>query len=75
MEDYFSLLADPTPNGKEIHLDPINKKEIYEEYEQDMNDIFEEPLSSTTFLKVWNDAFPHVKIREYKQVSFLLVKT
>ena len=32
LENYFKLCGDNEPNSNEIHLDTVNKKDIYEEY-------------------------------------------
>ena len=60
------------PNTDELHLDPIAKKEVWEEYCQDpfvlTNDEEMPILSYNQFLTIWNKCFPKVKIREYKNV-------
>jgi hypothetical protein len=60
------------PNTDELHLDPITKKEVWEEYCQDPFVLTNEEeqlfLSYSQFVGIWNNCFPKVKIREYKNV-------
>ena len=72
MLTYFDQFGDHIPNAKDqIHLDPIDKSTIYEEYVQEVEitkmDIV--PVSYTKFLELWTTCFPHVSIREYKAVT------
>jgi hypothetical protein len=73
LRSYFNGIGDQVPNScGEIHLDPITKKEVWKEYKEDMIDIYKDSdniLDYTSFIRVWQLAFPHVKIRVYKQVS------
>jgi len=58
------------PNADEIHLDPVTKKEVYEEYKSDaFVNSHSAIYSYSEFAKLWNSCFPKVKIREYKNVS------
>ena len=67
MSYYFSLVGDQVPNADhEIHLEPIPKKEVYKEYLHDMQLREEEYLSENSFVKLWKDVFPYVKVRKYK---------
>jgi hypothetical protein len=72
MHHYFNMFGDHIPNAKDqIHLDPIDKITIYEEYLQEVNvthaDV--DPISYPKFLELWKELFPHVSIREYKAVT------
>jgi hypothetical protein len=67
MERYFSLCGDYQPNSnEEIHLDPIEKLEIHEEYVKDVLsrievmtiDTCSEYLCYSAFLELWNNCFP-----------------
>jgi hypothetical protein len=70
LETFFKLVGDKQPNThSEIHLEKQEKKSIYEEYKKDFEYQNRKPMSLSHFLKLWRDAFPHVKIRAYKQVS------
>lgn len=53
----------------EIHLDPIDKNEVYEEYAENAIIHNEVPYSYNEFCEMWRNAFPHVRIRQYKAVS------
>jgi hypothetical protein len=64
---YFALVGDQVPNSDhEIHLEPIPKKEVYKEYVYDMEFLDEEPVTLETFLRIWKDVYPYVKVRKYK---------
>ena len=63
--------GDQVPNSDTgaIHLEKQHKKNIWEEYVGDCEYNRDHFLSYNSFLKLWRDCFPHVKIRSYKQVS------
>jgi len=66
------MFGDHIPNAKDqIHLDPIDKITIYEEYLQEVDvthaDI--DPVGYSKFLEIWKELFPHVSIREFKAVT------
>ena len=71
LQNYFGNCGDFEPNKKEIHLDAISKEAVYQDYRSDLilsRD--EDPiLEYETFVTVWNEDFPHVKIRKYKACS------
>lgn len=70
MHNYFDLVGDQAPNsGGEIHLDPTTKEEIYTEYVMDMESVGEERLDPSNFRDLWKTCFPHVKIKEFKNVT------
>ena len=63
------------PNADEIHLDPIRKKDVWEEYRIDPfvlshgdDEEKHKVLNYAQFVNIWNNCFPKVKIREYKNV-------
>jgi hypothetical protein len=66
-------MGDKVPNraGDEIHLELVEKIEIYNEYKTACIQIYKDDtyLTYDRFIKLWGDVFPHVKIRVYKQVS------
>ena len=67
MKGYFELIGDDQPALDEVHLDPIDKKDIYTEYVKETIYIDGlKPLSKSRFENMWLDCFSHVKIREYK---------
>lgn len=53
----------------EINLEKQYKKNIWEDYAGDFIYMKRKPLSYSAFVKLWQDCFPHVKIRTFKQVS------
>jgi hypothetical protein len=70
MNYYFKLMADNVPNAaEELHLEPIKKKDIYEEYRFDCQCCHElvDPISESLFLDIWKSVFGYVKIRKFKQ--------
>ena len=72
MEAHFNLVGDHMPNkGNEIHLETIEKKDIWQEYVNDCANILkiDTCMGYTHFVEYWNTFFQHVKIREYKAVS------
>ena len=55
------------PNSdQEIHLEPVPKKNVWEEYKFDMESINEPALELNSFLRIWKNVFPYVKVRKYK---------
>lgn len=73
MDMFFDLVGDKIPNSKdEIHLEPQEKKEIWEEYQSDCFELLldEDPMGYDAFLKLWDEAFPHVSIRIFKVREF-----
>jgi hypothetical protein len=67
MSYYFSLVGDQVPNSdNEIHLEPIPKKDVYKEYVFDMEIRKEESMTEKSFVKLWKQVFPYVKVRKYK---------
>lgn len=70
MQYYFDLIGDAMPNKMgEIHLEPVEVKEVWKEYCIDMNGSGEPTLSLSSFRSIWNSCFQHVKIREFKAVT------
>jgi hypothetical protein len=69
MLEYFKMMGDSMPNVDEIHLEPIEIKDIYEEYVDDSKSSGIQYLCPSNFTKVWKKSFPHVKIREFKAVT------
>jgi hypothetical protein len=72
MECYFNQFGDHIPNSDgQIHLDPIDKFDIYDEYIRDVTALYANTslLSYTRFLELWDLLFPFVTIRVYKAVT------
>jgi len=69
MDFFFGLMGDQMPSSKEIHLEPIYVHEVWEEYKRDQISVSNEFCSVSTFGKLWESCFPHVKIREHKAVG------
>ncbi len=77
--NYFTLLLLNTlinslffhqPNANEVHIDPIDIKEVWNLYKTDTVVASEEKVYGyEAFTKIWRDVFPKVKIREYKNVT------
>ena len=64
-------MGDKPPNSKctEIHLEQITSEEIWKEYKRDLEMSSDVVADYSTFCKLWKVCYPHVKIREYKQVG------
>ena len=58
----------PNTDG-EIHLEKQLNRGIYEEYVNDFEYRGRKSMSYENFCLTWRKSFPHVKIRQYKQVS------
>ena len=72
MECYFNQFGDHIPNSDgAIHLDPVDKFDIYEEYCRDVSSLYtdESVIGYPKFVETWDKCFPFVSIREYKQVT------
>ena len=72
LELYFNQYGDHAPNAAgEIHLDPIEKKTIWEEYVRDITEWYpgERYYSYSKLLELWDLLFPFVSIRVYKAVT------
>lgn len=70
LHNYFTLVGDNIPNSAgEIHLEPIEIKEIWKEYKDDMEYVHESFVSNIEFGSLWRNCYPHVKIREFKAVT------
>ena len=54
----------------EIHIDPIDKKELCNYYKSDtLAQSHDKVYGYESFTTIWNEVFPTVKIRDYKNVS------
>ena len=65
---YFEMVGDDQPNVGEIHLDPIDKQEVYDEYILDLAQcqLAHTILGIDEFLYIWRNCCGFVKIRKYK---------
>ena len=74
MEEYFKTVGDYDPTSHEIHLDHQELKEIWTLYKQETTTQVKHLVSTShilsysTFCKLFNQAYSHVKIREYRSV-------
>lgn len=68
MNDHFSFIGDEQPGKGEIHIDSVEKREVYGEYLLDFgaNDMMDKSVAESTFCQVWQHCLPFVKIRKYK---------
>ena len=65
--DHFELVGDPQPNIQQVHLDLIEKTEIYQMYVNEIGKA--NALSFSSWRKFWAEVFPEVTIREWKNVT------
>jgi hypothetical protein len=68
LADYFNLTGDVMPNSNEIHLEPISIKDVYSPYVQETAMFKFSSIGLSAFYSMWNNCFPHVRIREFKAV-------
>lgn len=64
MKEYFTVSGDHMPNSKEIHLENTPLIRLHEQYKRETF----YHLQYNAWIKIWRDLFPHVKLRQYKQV-------
>jgi hypothetical protein len=69
MYNFFEMVGDKMPNIGEIHLEPIFIRVIWEEYVDDLKGGLIPTVGLKQFGKMWEDLFPHVKIRQFKAVT------
>ena len=71
MHFFFELVGDRNPCNNEIHLEPMQKVDLWKEYCSDIHFLLceEKALNYSGFLDVWRNNFPHVSIRKYKAVT------
>jgi len=67
MKEYFEVAGDHMPNSKEIHLENQSILKLYKQYTNQTFSICK--LGYTAWRNMWKELFPHVKMREYKQVT------
>ena len=65
--EHFELAGDPQPNLEQVHLDLIEKTEIYQLYVNEVGKA--NALTFSSWRKFWADVFPEVTIREWKAVT------
>jgi hypothetical protein len=58
MRNFFFTLGDFQPDNGQVHLPPMDKKDVHAELSKDL----ETPLSESAFLRVWREEFPEVRI-------------
>lgn len=70
-EIFFNLIGDKIEEEK--HLDCCPKEEFYEEFSDNMKQWFkdspEEILGFSSFLKIWDLCFPHVRVRDRHKIG------
>lgn len=77
LKTFFDNNGDAQPNAEEIHMDPIPKLVVFEEFKNDISVLNNESRDGVllpvhgyrNFCDLWNRCFDYVKIREYKNVS------
>jgi len=65
--DHFELVGDPQPNIEQVHLDRIEKTEIYQMYVNEIGKA--NALTFSSWRKFWAEVFPEVTIREWENVT------
>lgn len=65
LEEYSGDRADRMPVKEELMLPCGSKKiDIYKQYSEEKTEKMEYSLSKSTFYKLWEDEFPHLKIKQ-----------
>jgi hypothetical protein len=65
LHDYSTTFGDFAPNGSEIFVSAVTKKDIYEDYFTEMKTFRESTVSQTVFEDLWRNLFPHVLLRQW----------
>ena len=70
LTSFFEQVGESPPDGPkgQLDLEPMTKKEIWEEYLVAMRNLGEEAVHLRHFTRIWSECFPFVKIREHKGV-------
>jgi hypothetical protein len=77
MAVWFDWNGDHNPTKDIISLPWQPKKDVWDLYKEEMGELYlnDEALNYSSFLHVWDLAFPHVRIHQYKQVRFFTLFT
>ena len=59
MKDFFETLGDWQPDTGQLHLPPMDKKDIYTEMTSSLPD---KHVGPSSFYNIWNTEYPNVKI-------------
>ena len=74
---HFKISGDCDPTSNEVHVDKVDLKDIFADYKADMEGSFNDSgravLGYSRFCWLIQYAFPHVKIRDYRTVSRILL--
>jgi hypothetical protein len=65
-QEFFHFSGDHIPNSNEIHIEHSTHIALYNQYKREC--VF--ALGHTQWKQIWEHLFPHVKMREYKQVIY-----
>jgi hypothetical protein len=65
LEDYANAYGDFVPNGNQIFLSAVTRKDIYEHYFRDLIQFNNPTVSLTVFEDLWRNLFPHVLLRQW----------
>lgn len=63
MENYFEVQGDDAPDSEEVHIQLMNKCEMFDMYERDMGG--RPKVGETRFGELWNVLFPKHRRRPY----------
>ena len=67
LESWYRLVGEYNPSNREIHLEPMLIKDVYDEYLEDYKDS-QSLVTITSFCWIWKNLYPNVKIRQFKAV-------
>lgn len=63
IDNYSNRFGDFSPNSKVIFLAVTHKKQLYEDYRADMNNLHENFVNETIVLEIWRTSLPYVCLR------------
>jgi hypothetical protein len=64
-EEFFHFSGDHIPNSNEIHIENCSLISLFKLYRGECFNA----LKFTQWKEIWDELFPHVKMRTYKQVE------
>jgi hypothetical protein len=68
-EEFFHFSGDHIPNSNEIHIEHSTYLALYNQYKKECVTT----LGLSQWKEIWDNLFPHVKMREYKQVIYFYI--
>jgi hypothetical protein len=67
LENHFEVYGDKAPNRLATHISAVTKKDVYSSYMEESGG-YDDVVSYSTFINLWNCLFPNVKSRPWVDV-------